>query len=341
MLGNPALEVTGEHGRYTRDVNVISSLYLPIEVSGQRGARLDEWKHLVEWQGSVEARVRAEVTAATAFAYGGVLVASARLDQAAHAAREARAEADVYTARLVARDATAYDLSVVQSEAARYQQMEVAASASLAQAAARLAELLGGDPGAAMPATVAPPELPADVRVESWVASGPVVASLGKESRYWTSVRERAETDRTPPLVLIATGGRGDYGEARIGGGLGFAFPVFRRNQGEIARAGSENARALRVAAALRASLVERARGALTAYRSLVAGTAELARTGIPAAERAASAASEGQRAGKAEMLQVIIARRDLAAARSRQLDLVELAWSAYSDLVAIRGDLP
>src|SRR5262245_35247650 len=39
VFGNPTLEVTGEHGRYTtRDVNIISSLYLPVEVTGQRGA---------------------------------------------------------------------------------------------------------------------------------------------------------------------------------------------------------------------------------------------------------------------------------------------------------------
>jgi cobalt-zinc-cadmium efflux system outer membrane protein len=343
ILGNPSLEVTGEHGKsVTKDVNIVSSLFLPVEVSGQRGARISEWKNLVAWHGSMELRVRAEVTAATAAAYGGVLVARARLDQAEHASAEARSEAAAYKARLAAGDATAYDVSVFDSEAARYQQIEVAASASLARAIAQLAELTGGGMRADLPADTRPPSLLAEVpQVDAWVKGGPVVDSLSKESRYWASVRERAEADRISPLVVIATGGRGDYGEARIGGGLGFAFPVFRRNQGEIARAEAERTRALRVAAAVRASLVERARGALSAYRSVVAGIGDLDRTGIPAAERAAEAAAESQRAGKAEMLRVIIARRDLAAARSRRLDLVELAWSAYSDLAAIKGDLP
>lgn len=342
ILGNPALEVTGEHGKYTKDVNIISSLFLPVDVGGQRGARIAEWKSLVAWHGSIEARVRAEVTAATAAAYGGVLVARARLDEAAHAAAEARSEAAAYAARLSAGDATAYDVSVFESEAARYQQIEVAASASLSRALAQLAELTGGGAHAELPADTKPPRLVGgDPHVDAWVNAGPLVDTFSKQSRYWTSVRERAEAERISPLVVIATGGRGDQGEARIGGGLGFAFPVFRRNQGEIARAEAERTRALRVSAAVRASLVERARGALSAYRSVVAGIGDLDRTGIPAAERAADAAAEAQRAGKAEMLRVIIARRDLAAARARRLDLVELAWNAYSELAAIKGDLP
>ncbi|HEX4339323.1 MAG TPA: TolC family protein [Polyangiaceae bacterium] len=341
VFGNPTLEVTGETGRATKDVNVISSLYLPVDIGGQRGARISEWQNLVEWQGSLEARVHAEVTAATASAYGGVLVARARLEQASRAAADARSEAEAYIARLAVGDATAFDMSVVDSEAARYRQLEVAASASLAQAFAALAELVGSEPVAELPADVGPPRLPEGLRVEDWVDRGPASAALGKESRYWDAVRERAETERTAPLVFIATGGRGDYGEARLGGGLGWSFPVFRRNQGDIAHAEAERTRTRQVGVALRGALIERARGALAAYRGITLGIEELDRTGIPAAERAERAVSEAQRVGKVEMIRVLIARRDLAAARARRLDLVEVAWSAYAELAAIRGELP
>jgi outer membrane protein TolC len=40
-------------------------------------------------------------------------------------------------------------------------------------------------------------------------------------------------------------------------------------------------------------------------------------------------------------MIRVLIARRDLTAARARRLDLVEAAWSAYAELASIRGALP
>jgi cobalt-zinc-cadmium efflux system outer membrane protein len=217
----------------------------------------------------------------------------------------------------------------------------VAAAASLALSVAHFAELIGEAPPEELAPDEGPPRLPEGIRVEDWVDRSPAVQAFRSEGRYWTASRERFEADRTPPLVLIATGGRGDYGEARIGGGLGFEFPVFRRNQGEIAHADAEQTRAERVGRSVHAALLERARGALAAYRGLIAGIDELDRNGIPAAVRAERAVTEAQRVGKVEMIRVLITRRDVAAARARRLDLVEDAWSAYAELASIRGALP
>jgi outer membrane protein TolC len=340
IVRNPSIEVTGEASHVTKDVNVISFLYLPVEVSGQRGARIAEWRRLVEWQSAREANAHADVTGATVSAYGAVLVARARLEQAKRAAADAEAEAEAYRLRAKVADVTLYDVSAVESESARYRQLEVAATASLALSVSGFAEVVG-EPPAELAPDEGPPRLPDGLHLEEWVGRSPAVESLRREGRYWTASRERFEADRTPPLVLIATGGRGDYGETRVGGGLGFEFPVFRRNQGEIARADAEQARAERVGRAMRAALLERARGALAAYRGLIAGIDELDRNGIPAAERAEKAVTEAQRVGKVEMIRVLIARRDLAAARARRLDLVEAAWSAYAELASIRGALP
>jgi cobalt-zinc-cadmium efflux system outer membrane protein len=341
ILHNPSIEVTGETSRVTKDVNVISLLYLPVEVSGQRGARIAEWRRLVEWQAAREANAHADVTGAAVSAYAAVLVGRARLTQAKRAAADAEAEAEAYRSRAKVADVTLYDVSAVESESARYRQLEVAAAASLALAVAHFAELIGETPPEDLAPDEGPPRLPEGIRVDDWVDRGPAVAALRSEGRYWTASRERFEADRTPPLVLIATGGRGDYGETRVGGGMGFEFPVFRRNQGEIARADAEQARTGRVARSVRAALLERGRGALAAYRGLIAGIDELDRTGIPAAERAEKAVTLAQRVGKVEMIRVLIARRDLAAARARRLDLVEVAWSAYAELASIRGALP
>jgi cobalt-zinc-cadmium efflux system outer membrane protein len=341
ILHNPSIEVTGETSRVTKDVNLISFLYLPVEVSGQRGARIAEWRRLVEWQAARGANTHADVTGAAVSAYAAVLVGRARLTQAKRAAADAEAEAEAFRSRAKVADVTLYDVSAVESESARYRQLEVAAAASLALAVAHFAELIGETPPEDLAPDEGPPRLPEGIRVDDWVDRGPAVAALRSEGRYWTASRERFEADRTPPLVLIATGGRGDYGETRVGGGMGFEFPVFRRNQGEIARADAEQARMERVARSVRAALRERARGALAAYRGLIAGIDELDRTGIPAAERAEKAVTLAQRVGKVEMIRVLIARRDLAAARARRLDLVEVAWSAYAELASIRGALP
>jgi hypothetical protein len=36
-----------------------------------------------------------------------------------------------------------------------------------------------------------------------------------------------------------------------------------------------------------------------------------------------------------------MLARRDLALARARRLDLLEASWRAYADLVLFSGELP
>jgi outer membrane protein TolC len=53
------------------------------------------------------------------------------------------------------------------------------------------------------------------------------------------------------------------------------------------------------------------------------------------------SASVDGFKAGKIDITRALLARRDLAIARARRLDLIEAAWRAYADLVVISGDLP
>jgi cobalt-zinc-cadmium efflux system outer membrane protein len=62
---------------------------------------------------------------------------------------------------------------------------------------------------------------------------------------------------------------------------------------------------------------------------------------GLPANERLVEAATASWRAGKSELVQVVIARRDLASARLRRLDLVETIWRMYGDIAAVMGELP
>ena len=84
-----------------------------------------------------------------------------------------------------------------------------------------------------------------------------------------------------------------------------------------------------------------RARADIEHYQILMTAIGSLDRAGLPAASRVEEATLAAFRAGKAELLRVINARRDLALARSRRLDLVQRAWSAFGDLAALRGELP
>ena len=343
-FGNPYLEVVADRGRFTQDVQVLSSLYLPVEINGQRGARIAEWEQLVGWRTASLAEAQARAVADTADAYGGVLVGSARLAQAERAATEATAEADVFRARLSQGDATSYDLSIAESEASRWAQARLGAQIALGQAHARLAQLIGERPLDPPPAVAAPPTTRAPMADEvapRWLNESPLLRSLSTEAQYWSGAADRARAERSSPLSVVVTGGRGDLGEARLGAGLAWSFPVFRRNQGEIARAEAERVRVDATTSSLRAALEHRLRSARETYRAAIAGVDEIERTGLPAAERTVDAAIATHRAGKGEITRVLIARRDLAAARARRLDLVELAWRAFADLAAMKGDLP
>ncbi len=343
-LWNPYIELTGDRGRFTRDVQINGSLFLPIEIQGQRGARIAEWERLVAWRRAALGDALAQTLRDATEAYGRAKIASARLEQAERAEQEATLEANAVGERLRAGDAATYELSVAESETSRWAQLRVSASVELRQALTRLEELTGDRVERPSVTEVSAPSLRRPLPAgdwSSWLAANPSLKALQAESQLWQSTAERSKKEALSPLNIVVLGGRGDVGEARFGGGLAWTFPVFRRNQGEIARAESEQTRAHAVRGALRDALTARLSGARDAYDIASAGVLELQSTGIPAAERVVATALESQRAGKGELARVIIARRDLASARTRQLDLMELAWSAYAELAGYKGELP
>ena len=114
-LGNPYVEMTGERGRVTRDVQINGSLFLPIEIQGQRGARIAEWERLVAWRRAGLDDALARTLRDATEAYGRARIASARLEQAERAEREATLEASTVAQRVRSGDATAYELSVAES----------------------------------------------------------------------------------------------------------------------------------------------------------------------------------------------------------------------------------
>ena len=152
---------------------------------------------------------------------------------------------------------------------------------------------------------------------------------------------DRQGREALSPINVIVTAGRGDLGEARFGGGLGWTFPVARRNQGDQARSKAERARAT-IERDVRARVIAATIEGLTAERREVRrALAELASVAEPAALASVEAAAATQRAGKGELLQVLIARRDLALLKARRLDLLQREWTLLSDLVTLTGDLP
>ena len=142
-------------------------------------------------------------------------------------------------------------------------------------------------------------------------------------------------------LSVGVVAGRGDYGETRLGGGLAYAFPIFRSNHPESARAAAESSRALTEKSVHEAVALRRLRALELEQRQLTNALSVLTKVALPAAEDAVRSVKETYAAGKTELLAVLLSRRELSALALRRLELLERSWLLVADYVEITGELP
>jgi cobalt-zinc-cadmium efflux system outer membrane protein len=337
-LGNPYLEVTVNRGGLgaTRDLAVSGTLLLPVEISGQRGRRLAEADALVALREADLETARAGAVGEAVRAYGAAAVAGARVRTWERLVGVARDEAEIYAARLGARDATEQDATLARVEQARNSVVLAEARADLIRALADLYRLTGARFGEPPSAT----EPPAGARPAA-PSQSPAVRAYESEAGYHLRVRERQGREAHGPLSVLLNAGRGDLGEARFGGGLGWSLPVFRAGQGEVARAEAARLRALALRDVVARSVAAATAGLRAEREQVRRALEEIAQSAVPAARAAVDAAVATQRAGKGDLLAVLTARRDLALVEARRLDLTQREWNLVSDLVTLTGDLP
>jgi len=345
-LGNPLLEVTAQRGNReaTRDVAINGELWIPVEIAGQRSTRKKESADYIAWHQALLAQARATAIGRTVRVYGSWAVGWERLRALRALTADARAEATYYGERMAAGDATERDAALSALEAARHDVMLVEAQSDLIQAVGVLRALTGVNVADQQPGSMLPP-LEASFRgmLGERLNAGtlPELSALAAQARYQGSSRERWAREGISPLAIGLVAGRGDLGETRLGAGLGYAIPTFRRNQVESSRAEAERLRAL-------AELELRRRVAAQRFELIALELTELRRavevlttSALPAAERAVHAAIETHRAGKGEVLPVLVSRRDLSTLSLRRLELLEKAWIRISELVEMTGELP
>lgn len=345
-LDNPYLETFVDRGTggATRDVTIQSNLWLPLEVYGQRGARLAEVDASVALQRTVAASTEFAVVGEAVRAFGGALVAAARVRTLEGIVAGARVEASYHAERKAAGDATMQEATLASLELARNEVLLQEGRAELTRALADLARSTGRTfpaPEQDDPAPAWSRPVRSEVEASRVATSTPHVVALEREADLQLRVRERAAATAHVPLNLIVSAGRGDLGEARFGGGISWTFPVLRRNQSEIARADAERVRALAEAEARKrvvAELVQR----LERQRAEVEKAREmLDSVAMPAAAATVEAAVAMRQAGKGELLLVLTARRDLAVLKLRRLELAAREWAILGDLATLTGDLP
>lgn len=353
-LGNPYTEVQVDRawsqdadGRGpSKQIQALTFTYFPVDLLGQRGKRIEEAERLIDWKkvGLVDAR--AVATGDVVSAYGEFLVSASRVTEATAGETTAREEARYFQGRFEAKDTTLYEKSIAEAEVARWVQTKAEAELRVANSRARFGQLTGmPDPGQPPQNTnLLPPGLRGswdDAHVARVIEKAPAISRLAAERHYWDASIERYEREKYPPISFEVIAGRGGMGEARLGGGAVITFPVTRRFQGEIARAEAGRLAATHRLELFRGIVSTRLKAARDAIKSVTTAVQELDKNGIPALERAVQSSVEGFRAGKIDLTRALLARRDLAIARARRLDLLEAAWRAYADLVIFTGDLP
>ncbi len=348
-LGNPYTDVQIDRplGNSTgQSLQALTFTYFPVDIAGQRGKRVEEAERLIDWRklGLVDARAIA--TGEVVSAYGEYVVSSARVNEAGTGEVTAREEAKYFQGRFEAKDTTLYEKSIAEAEVARWVQARAEAELRVANSRARFGQLTGIPDPDKPPANapLLPPTLRSpwdEAHVARVIDKAPIISRLAAEKTYWSASIERYERERIPPVSFEILAGHGSMGEARLGGGAVITYPITRRYQGEIRRAEEGRTNATRRLELFRGIVNARLRAARDPITSLTKALEELDKNGIPALERAVQASVEGFRAGKIDLTRAMLARRDLAIARARRLDLLEAGWRAYADLVIFTGDLP
>jgi len=342
-FGNPALEVKVDHGTkgVTKDVTIDASLWMPVELAGEKASRGRESRDYIRWHEAMLEQARAQAAGRTVRAYGAFVVATTRMKALEDLISMAEAEASYYSARLQAGDATERDAAMAALEVARHEVMLSETRGDVMRQGGELTELTGRTFSTDGSFDANPPA--PNKKFEEAPARGdiPSARALEAESRYYGAARERLSREGYNPLTFGLTGGRGDYGEARFGAGIAYAWPLLRSNQPERARADAARVRALEEAKLRREVVAHRVALIEAELVALGKAVAVIQQSALPAANRAVQAAVETQRAGKGDWLSVLVSRRDLSSLTLRRLELLDKSWALLGDLTEVTGELP
>ena len=338
---NPELELGVEEflGRDERDgfdgAEATVSLTQPIEVGGKRGKRsrvaAGETK-LIQMDYEL---ARLTLVRRTRQAFIEVLDAQQKVELAGEHTRVAEALLETVNKRVEAGRGSVADAagaSVVLSQARLERQHAVA---ELADSRYRLAILWGGEEpvfGRVVPPPDRPTELPSRPELMQEVERHPLVLRCREEIAL-ARARLKLEKARSLPDLGLTAGlkrlGQDDDNTGILG--LSLPLPVFDRNQGMIAAARHELAKAEE----LRGQVLTQVRARLAAshqrLQAVLASAALLKEDVLTGAQAVYETTRTAYREGRFGYLQLLEAQRTLLHAQSQALDAqiaVRLAWN-------------
>ncbi len=346
---NPSLQwqrekaTSGRSDGQSQDVVLAS---IPLVLSGRLSLEAEAAQRGAEAAEARLARARAELRYEATRTFAEVLATQRRRAILEESLAELRRLTDAIAVRERAGEAAGYDRLRIEVEAASVQDALRGAHVDERQARANALRLLGPEAKVLpeLQGTLAPEQALPDggallAELESKRAD---VRALSLEARGAESARRAADRGWVPEPTVNAGAQLLDVGLPGAGGGyvvgVSLPLPIFKRRQGERARAEAHR----ELAEARKASLLHTARSRLTvALDTVVARRERLARHGqdvLARTEELRRIAATAYRGGSAELLVLVDAER---AAREAQLKSVELALDAVeseTDLLLLAG---
>jgi cobalt-zinc-cadmium efflux system outer membrane protein len=339
---NPTVELqvenVGGDGPYRdfQSIETTLSVGQALELGGKRWARIATAQAELDTARSRAGLSRVAYARDLVVAYAAAEAAGERLSVAQEA--NDLAEADARAARLLVDNGKEAELRALQARAAvSAAQAEV--SRAEAESGATLARLSAPERRSRTFTAVTPGALDRVWQV-STVVQAPTVVVAEAEQRVATRKLDLERRRATPDLTV-------NFGVRRLAGedataavaGFSLPLPLFDRNRGAVKSAQAE-------ADAARARLMIAQADAVADRRS-AEGEAKAAERSTAAAQEGEAAAREayrlarlGYEAGKLPLIELLSARRDLVAARQRNIEARLARAKALADLAQANGQI-
>lgn len=344
-LRNPHFEVLAERrpdGATTNGIPWNATVWVPLELGGERRQRIGEASAFMELQELSLAQARAQAIGMAYALYGVTIVAAERVRVLERLVQVSREASEIFEARVEVGDAVLRDSTMARVDLARNQALLREAKGRLNLAFAELERITGERYGSASARELSPPPIDFDAYYEGLRREPPPAVQVARaKARYYERQRDRLKREMINPFQLMFMGGQGDLGEARIGAGLAYELPMVQRNQGPRARAEAERLRAGIESEVKQNYIQARIDGIVRQFIEDGEAYQVLTDFALPAADQAIEAATETARGGKEDAFVILFSRRERVMLSLQRLEIAERQWTLLGELIQLTGELP
>lgn len=298
------------------------NVFQRMEIAGQRGIRIESATAQISQRSADIDMAALTARAAAAAAFYRALHAERSREVARQAEQLAGDLGNAASARFEAGETAVLDVNLARVEQARAKRDRLSAEGLLERAHGELREILALPPESAFAVKgdwpgAAPPSLDA---LLSRIADRPDVRSLTAGVIEADADWRLTQAMRRPDLIA-GVGLRREGGEPVAGAHVGFSIPLFQRNVGVLASAAARIDAARLSLDARRRALDTRIRSAHTQYTMALEALNALTAGGLPLIEENEQLARESYQAGKLNLVDLLVIRREGFAARRETLD--------------------